>query len=192
MKKLVALSLICISLHADETTNQIELSSDEQKAIVEQMEKNKDAPGAVIFNPPQNWKMVDPKALPKHVLVMIIGTGQGEFPPNMNLGYEKYDGSVKDFIRKVVKVELDTTHAEWKALGTVQTNAGVAELIQVDTKTKWGQERQMQAFIKNEDTIYILTASALRTEFPTYYKEFFNSIRSLSINPSDKKINEKN
>lgn len=186
MKKLITLSILSLSLYASDEPAQIELSIDEQKALVEQMEKNKDAPGAVIFTPPQNWKMVDPKALPKHVLVMIIGTGQGDFPPNMNLGYEKYAGSAKDFIRKVVKAELDASHADWKNLGTVQTKAGIAELIQVDTKTKWGQERQMQAFIKNEDTIYILTASALRSEFPTYYKEFFDSIRSLSINPSEK------
>lgn len=186
MKKIVALSLLSLSLFAEETVKQIELNIEEQKALVEQMEKNKDAPGAVIFTPPQNWKMVDPNVLPKHVLAMIVGTGQSDFPPNMNLGYEKYDGSVKEFIRKVVKSELENAHAEWKDLGTVQTNAGVAQLIQVDSKTKWGDERQMQAFIKHDDTVYILTASALRTEFPTFYKEFFNSIRSLTINSAKK------
>lgn len=172
-----------ITLAAEE----IELNPDEHKALVEQMEKNKDAPGAVLFTPPQNWKMVDPKVLPKHVLAMVVGSGQTDFPPNMNLGYEKFDGSVKEFIRKVVKVELETTHTEWKELGTIQTTAGIAQLIQVDSATKWGQERQMQAFIKQDDTIYILTASALRNEFSTYYKEFFNSIRSLTINSTEKK-----
>lgn len=186
MKKLIALSLITVSLIAEETVNQIELSLDEQKALVEEMEKNKDAPGAVIFTPPQNWKMVDPKVLPKHVLAMIVGSGKSEYPPSMNLGYEKYQGSVKDFIKKVVKVELDSTHAEWKDLGTIQTKAGVAQLLQVDSKNKWGMERQMQAFIKKDDVIYILVASSLRDEFPTYYKEFFNAIRSLSINESKK------
>lgn len=184
-KTILILSLSVACLNADnDTLPEPPLPSKEESALVEEMQKNVNAPGAVLFTPPTGWRLVDPKNLPKSILVMVVGKGEGDFPPNMNLGFENYTGSMKDYLRKVVKVQLDSTHAEWKDLGTIQTEAGDAQLLQIDNKTKWGVERQMMALIKSDNTIYMLTASALREEFPKHYKEFFNSIRSLKINPN--------
>ncbi len=180
-KSLLILALSLSLLHAEEEPSPL---SPQDNSLAEEMEKNVNAPGAVLFTPPPGWRLVDPKNLPKSVLVMVVGKGEGEFPPNMNLGFENYSGSLKDYIRKIVKVQLDSTHAEWKDLGTIQTEAGDAQLLQIENKTKWGVERQMMVLLKNEGTIYMLTASAIREEFPKYYKEFFNSLRSLKINPN--------
>lgn len=187
MKLLISALLLTTPLLAEDGVNNLE-----GQELIDQMQKDISTPGAVLFTPPSGWRLVDPKNLPKSVLVMVVGKGSSDFPPNMNLGYEKFEGSLKEYMRKIVKVELDNAHAEWKDLGTIQTEAGDAQLIQIDSKTKWGIERQMQALIKKEDTIYILTASALRSEFPGFYKDFFNSIRSLKINSNDLKIDEKN
>ena len=184
-KTILILALSLVNLHAK--TNSLPnapIPSKEESSLIEEMQNNVNAPGAVLFTPPAGWRLVDPKNLPKSVLVMVVGKGVSDFPPNMNLGFENYEGSLKDYIRKIVKVQLDSTHAEWKDLGTIQTEAGDAQLLQIDNKTKWGVERQMMALIKSNQTIYMLTASALRDEFPKHYKEFFNSIRSLKINPN--------
>lgn len=71
---------------------------------------------------------------------------------------------------------------DWKDLGTIRTEAGDASLSQVDTKSKWGIERLMHVILEKNGTIYILTAAALKNDFPKFYKEFFNSMRSLRFN----------
>lgn len=153
----------------------------EEKAIQEHFLELAQDPGAVIFTPPQGWYLADPKALPPSVKVMVVGKGTSEYPPSLNLSTEKFSGTLKHYL-KIVKALNESKGDEWKDLGTIRTEAGDASLSQVDTKSKWGTERLMHVILEKNGTIYILTAAALKNEFPKYYKEFFNSMRSLQIN----------
>lgn len=138
-------------------------------------------PGAVMFVPPQGWRYAEDKDLPRTVQVMVIGKGNGNFPPSINLATEKYPGTLKQYL-KIVKSINDAKGSEWKDLGTIRTEAGDASLSQVDQKNQWGNVRMMHVMLIRNGTVYILTAAALKDEFPTYYKDFFNSLRSLRIN----------
>lgn len=134
----------------------------------------------VFFTPPPNWLGVDPNMLPEKVKVMVIGKGPNGFPPSLNLSWENYSGTLKDYL-KIVK-NLNTAHGyEWKDLGTIQTQAGIGSLSQVDTQTQWGNVRLMHVILKKNGKIYILTASALKNEFAIFYKDFFSAMRSLKI-----------
>lgn len=133
------------------------------------------------FVPPEGWRFADAQSLPKGVLLMVVGQGQREFPPSINLGVDRYQGSLKDYL-KVVKAINDAHGDEWKDLGSIHTEAGDASLSQLDTKMTWGDVRMMQVILIKKDTVYILTAAALKEEFPKFYKDFFRSMRSLSIN----------
>lgn len=149
---------------------------------VEKMATSKfEQPGAVQFTPPQGWRFAAPQSLPKSVHIMVVGEGQHEYPPSMNLGTESYRGSLKEYL-KVVKAINDAQGAEWKDLGTIRTDAGEASLSQVDMKTTWGDVREMHVILVKNETVYILTAAALKEEFPKFYKDFFRSMRSLRIN----------
>ena len=138
-------------------------------------------PGAVVFTPPPGWKMANSNQLPGSVQFMVVGKGQGDVPPSMNLATEPYSGTLKQYL-KIVKSINDSKGAEWKDLGSIRTDAGNANLSQVDKKTQWGEMRMMHAILLKNHTIYIVTAAAPKEEFARYYKDFFQSIRSLRIN----------
>lgn len=133
------------------------------------------------FTPPEGWRFADAKSLPKGVQVMVVGQGQREFPPSINLGTDSYQGSLKDYL-KVVKAINDAHGDQWKDLGTIRTEAGEASLSQLDTKMTWGDVRMMQVILIKNDTVYILTSAALKEEFPKFYKDFFRAMRSLNVN----------
>lgn len=132
------------------------------------------------FVPPEGWRTADVKGLPKSVKYMVVGKGDHELPPSMNLGYEIFSGTLKDYL-KIVK-ELNASQGDpWKDLGTIETKSGPGSLSQADVKTKWGVIRQMYLIYLDDGIIYILTAAALQDEFPKFYNAFFQSLRSFNI-----------
>jgi hypothetical protein len=139
------------------------------------------ASDAVQFTPPKGWRFADSQALSNNVLLMVIGKGQHAFPPSMHLGTERYEGTLKEYL-KIVRAINDAKGDEWKDLGTIRTAAGDASLSQLDTKTEWGDVRMLHVILIKEGTVYILTAAALKEEFPKFYKDFFRSLRSLRVN----------
>jgi hypothetical protein len=124
--------------------------------------------------------MADHKLLPERVKVMVVGKSPTSFPPSMNLSTEPYKGSLKQYL-KIVKNMNDAQGFEWKDLGTIRTEAGIASLSQADTKNEWGNVRLMHVILMKNGTVYILTASALKDEFSEFYKEFFAAMRSLRV-----------
>ncbi len=182
-KPLLILSVLLFSaINANEA-----LPVEEEKALQQQFATTANEPGALLFTPPPGWNVADPKKLPRSVKVMIVGKGSSEYPPSLNLATENFDGTLKQYLA-IIKEINDRSGAEWKDLGTIRTEAGDASLSQVDAKTKWGMERLMHVILLKEGTIYILTAAALKDEFPRYYKEFFASMRTLRFNKDgDKK-----
>ena len=138
-------------------------------------------PDAVLFNPPKNWQIADEKSLPDHVLFMVVGKGKYEFPPSINLSTEEFKGSLQEYLA-IVKEINSSQGAEWKNLGTIKTEAGDASLSQADTLTEWGPVRMMHVILLKNERIYILTAAALKKEFPSLYQTFFKSLKSLNIN----------
>lgn len=153
----------------------------EEKEIQSHFSELAKEPGAIVFTPPTGWFLADPKALPSNVKVMVVGKGNSEYPPSLNLTTEKFSGTLKQYL-KIVKSINDSKGDEWKDLGTIRTEAGEGSLSQVDIKSKFGTERLMHVILEKNGTIYILTAAALKNEFPKYYKDFFSSMRSLRIN----------
>lgn len=132
----------------------------------------------VQFTPPKGWRFADTTTLPPSVKTMVIGKGNSEFPPSINLGTETYHGTLKHYLKRIKDINT-SQGAEWKDLGMIRTEAGDASLSQVDTKTQWGNVRMMHVILHKEGTIYILTAASLKDEFSTFYKDFFTSLRSL-------------
>lgn len=167
---------VAANLVANET-----LPLDEEKALQQLNADQAQEPGAVLFTPPEGWHFADPKKLPRSVKVMVVGKSSSEYPPSLNLATENFNGTLKQYL-KIVKDINDRSGAEWKDLGTIRTQAGEASFSQVDAKTKWGTERLMHVILIRDGIAYILTAGALKDEFPRYYKEFFTSMRSLRFN----------
>lgn len=176
MKKYAFFLLCTLSILSSSTSQAEEDSTPDFLAIAKQ-------PGAVSFTPPNGWQLADSKSLPKAVQVMVVGKGQRELPPTINLAVDHFNGTLREYLKTRVKATNDSQGADWKDLGTIQTEAGNASLSQVDVKTSWGEIREMHVILIKNSTVYILTAAALKEEFPKFYKDFFRSLRSLKINP---------
>lgn len=137
-----------------------------------------DVQDSITFTPPQGWKIADAAELPKSVKVMVVGKGEREYPPSINLGTENYNQPLNDYLKRIKEINV-ANGTEWKNLGPIQTQAGEANLSQVDIKTQWGDVRMMHVILLKDNVVYILTASALKSEFAKFYKDFFESLQSL-------------
>lgn len=154
----------------------------DNKNSLEDFKQASEQPGAITFQPPEGWLQADPKSLPSHVKAMVVGKGVNEYPPSINLAYDEFAGTLKEYLKLVEGVNK-RLGAQAQDLGSIQTLAGEARLLQVDSKSVWGTERQMQVIIVKNGKAFILTASALKSEFSEFYPQFFASLKSLKINP---------
>lgn len=162
------------------------LSSEEQASIQQKFTQLATDPGTVMFSPPTGWQLADPKALPSSIKIMVVGKSSRSFPPSMNLTSEPYSGTLKQYLKKVKAIN-ESQGDEWKDLGTIRTEAGDASLSQADMKSEWGKIRLMHVILLRNHVAYILTASALQEEFPNFYESFFQSMKSLRVNPENPK-----
>jgi hypothetical protein len=181
-------SFVCITITASSQAEA--LSSAEEKTIQENLIQTAQEPGAVVFTPPTGWALAKADSLPPNVKAMVIGKGEHEFPPSINLGTENYQGTLKQYLKQVKTINASQGH-EWKDLGTILTDAGEASYSQAIMNTQWGRVKMMHVILLKKGVIYILTAAALLEEFPKFYKDFFNSLRSLRVNPDLDEMTQK-
>lgn len=134
----------------------------------------------VQFTPPQGWRLAETDKLPKSVLLMAVGQGENEMPPSIYLTVEDYRGTLKEYMEIVRQINAAKGN-EWKDLGVIKTQAGNASFSQADIASEWGQVRMMHAILIDNGIVYNLTAAALKSEFPKFYKDFFKTLRSLEI-----------
>ncbi len=171
----VSLHFFCIELHAATPLANANITSIPQEDLA-------------IFNPPSGWMAADRSKvdLPPLVKIMVVGKPASTFPPSMNLTSAPYEGTLKQYLQ-IVKNRNQQNKNVWKDLGTIQTQAGKASLSQVDSKSQWGDLRQMHVILVKNKTVYILTAAALKNEFSLYYQDFFKAMSSFRVsnNPLD-------
>jgi hypothetical protein len=134
-----------------------------------------------FFKPPQGWEIADPKDLsPRVKIAFLTNTGKG-FCPSINLTVEKTSVSLPDYLKAVRSIHEQNRNNQWRALGRVRTEAGLAQLTEIDTTTEWGPVRMLQLILLKDGHAYVLTAAALREEFSNYYKEFQAAFRSMTL-----------
>lgn len=138
-------------------------------------------PGAVYFIPPSGWQFAQLENLNPNVQIMVVGKGKGAIPPSINLTVEPFKGTLKDYLKIVKSINASKGNA-WKDLGKIKTEAGEGSLSQLDTTIRGENVRMLHTIVAKNGLIYILTASALKVEFPSYYKQFFDAMSSLHIN----------
>lgn len=183
MKKILIsafpLAISTIVFAAAIPVNQSESVESMAPAKTEVVETQDEEP-IVYFKPPKNWLLADANALLPSVKVIVIGKGNSALPPSINLSWEPYQFTLKQYLQ-AVKNRNTAQGYEWKDMGMIQTDAGPGDLSMVDSKSAWGDVRSMHLILLKDKRIYILTASAVKSEFSNFYKEFFDSIKSLKV-----------
>ena len=138
-------------------------------------------PGAGTFTPPKDWMALDPRALPKNTRFMVIANQKQGLSPSMNISEEKFNGSLKEYLRIVQKLKKESAE-KWQEIGMTSTKGGKGSLSQTFTNSEWGKIKMLHFITKQSGTIYIITAAALEKEFPKFYNSFFEAIRSFKVN----------
>ncbi len=136
--------------------------------------------GGAYFQAPDDWTLLEPEQLPKSIIMLAKGAGKREVSPSINLAKENVTLTLREYL-KVVREINEAEGRNWKELGTIQTASGPASLSQCDYTDQWGDSRMLHAITVQNNTAYILTASALKEEFPDHYELFFQSIQSLHL-----------
>lgn len=156
-------------------------------ATVVDVSQQNEEKSMVTFTFPKGWRSADTKELPPLVKAMLIGTGKENFPPSISLAVEPFQGTLKEYL-KIVKNINETEKTEWKNLGKLTTKSGIANLSQFDETSTWGVARTMTAILVKDGNAYILSATALKSEFSTFYKDFFEAMKSFSIDDAKKEV----
>lgn len=163
------------TLHADHFSE----NSSAQVAGFSAEEMN--APGTVYFAPPPGWHYAQPENLNPNIRALVVGKGKGSVPPSINLTIEPYKGTLKEYLKIVKEINSSKGNA-WKDLGKIKTASGQGSLSQLDKKMLGEDMRMLHTIIAKNEKVYILTAAALKVEFSSFYKQFFDAMSSLQIN----------
>ncbi len=139
------------------------------------------APGTVYFSPPPGWHYAQSELLKLPVQAMVIGKGNASVPPSMNLTVEPYKGTLKQYLKLIKDINASKGNV-WTDLGKIKTAAGEGSLSQLDKKMSGEDMRMLHTVILKNGKIYILTAAAAKSEFSSFYKQFFDAMTSLHIN----------
>ncbi len=132
--------------------------------------------------PPKGWEGIeDAKQLPQKVKLLFVGDGTSPFNPSLNIAMEETVMSPKEYVRLAKSYHEEQKGTLCKQIGTMDTGAGPAHILQIDRPTQWGDVRFMQAIVLRDQKAYVLTATCLHEEFPSLSQELFHSIKSFRI-----------
>lgn len=149
-------------------------------ALLQANEENK-APVYCFFTPPKHWDISDPSTLSPRVKIAFLKKKSNGLSPSINLAVEEVDLSLSEYLKAVKQIHERDRNNQWRQLGKVKTQAGLAQLTEIDTTSEYGPMRILQLILVKEGKAYVLTAAALKEDFPDYYKEIQTAFRSLTL-----------
>lgn len=103
------------------------------------------------------------------------------FSPSINMAIEKIDSSESKYIKAIKANYNGKANYTVSEFPKVSTKSGKAHLFQIDKKQPFGDIRILQMILVQKETAYIVTACALKKEFPTLEKEFLKTFSSFSL-----------
>jgi hypothetical protein len=132
-----------------------------------------------FFIPPKKWEIANPEILAPRVHICFLGKSSKGLAPSINLASEKVDISLDAYIEEVRKIHAADPNSRWRDLGKYKTLLGEGRLTELETHAETGIVRMVQLIVIKDHVAYILTAGALKEEFPKYYKLFDQTLRSM-------------
>lgn len=137
-----------------------------------------------IVHPPKGWERIDdPSQLPQKIRIIYIGksAAHSSFTPSLNVACEKTNLPIQEYVAYAKSYHEGQSQTVCKPLGKVKTEAGVAEVLQIDRPSQWGDIRFVQAMLIQGGEAYVVTATCLKEEFSGLSVQMFKAIQSLSI-----------
>lgn len=137
------------------------------------------------FIPPEKWEIAQPKSDLGHLQIGFVNTSYRTFPPRISLATEEDAGtSVKEYVKAVKELQgTDPAIKEWRDLGALKMQGGSGHLIEMQSSSSLGDIKILQAILIKNETAYILTASALKKDFPSIQSQILKTFQSLTLIP---------
>lgn len=133
-----------------------------------------------FFIPPAGWDFADPKILAPRVKIAFIGKAKSVLAPSIILAEEDIKVGLPEYLKAVQTIYEKTRKTSCRHMGSIQTQAGLAHLMQIDTETKYGPLRKLQLIFIKDSKAYVLTTSALKKEFSVYSDAFHKTLLSFA------------
>jgi hypothetical protein len=134
------------------------------------------------FIPPSEWEAMHPSLLKGCTEIGFIGKGDGDLLPSVNLAIEEgVNIPLAAYVAAVKKIHEANPNKKWRDLGKTTLPGGVAELTEIEEKIPQGDLRMFQLLLLRKGAAYIITASALKEEFPKFSQAFQKSLRSITF-----------
>lgn len=132
-----------------------------------------------FFRPPAGWECTLLNDLSPHIEVGFVAAAEaGSFHPSLNLAKEEVEIDLKGYLKAVKEIHLAQPDTTWRDLGKFSMKAGEGRLTEIQTGSTWGPVKILQAILVQEGTAFILTAAALRKDFPRFQKDIVAALHS--------------
>ncbi len=119
--------------------------------------------------------------MPSHrAIVGFVDKHKSGFCPSINLTHERVNLSTEQYLA-IVQKNCTSNKQKWRHLGKIETKSGPAELVEIETATKFGPARLLQVILIRNGEAYILTAGALKKDFGKHTALIEQSLRSMTL-----------
>lgn len=133
-----------------------------------------------LFSPPEGWEIADSKMPSRRAVIGFVDKRKSGFCPSLNLTQEKMTIPISEYLA-IVQKNCRAKKLKWRQLGTIDTLSGKAHLVEIETTTKFGPSRLLQAILPYEDQVFILTAGALKKDFGKQAPIIEKALRSMQV-----------
>lgn len=137
-----------------------------------------------ITSPPKGWECItDPSQLPAKVHSVYIGScsKKNAFAPSLNITREETRLSKEEYVALAKTYHEAQGKTRCTHVGQLKTGSGMAEVLQIDRSSQWGDVRFVQAILLHCGEAYVVTATCLKNEFHLYSSQIFKAIQSLIV-----------
>lgn len=133
-----------------------------------------------FFTPPAGWDFADPKILAPRVKIAFVGKTRSALAPSIILAEEDIKVGSSEYLKAVQIIYKKARKTSCRNMGSLQTQAGLAHLMQIDTETKYGPLRKLQLIFIKDNKAYVLTTSALKKDFSVHSDAFHKTLLSFA------------
>lgn len=136
-----------------------------------------------LFSPPPKWECAAPsKDLSSSVCIGFLGSGKNPyFRPSLNLASEEVDLSLKEYVQAVKKLHQTDPLLQIRDLGSSSCKMGPSHLLELTSKTPYGEVRILQFICLYQKKAYVLTGALLKEESVSFYSDLLKSFHSLCV-----------
>lgn len=153
-----------------------------EKEMIELGGRSSEPTGGYSIQPPKGWTI---REFPGFKYQIVVGPTEESFALNIGVVTEKAPVTLESYFQDNVKIlQAALKDGEIKKTGQILLNDGTKGFFVVHESNKEKQRlKQVQYFLEKGDTKYVITGSALATNFDKWRSSLESSMKSFQFAP---------